>query len=399
VFKRPTRLTEQIAMQQVVKQSDRTVWWLAIVATLTSIASFIYFDRAGDILAYKDSISHMEIARRVIDSPTTGFGQLGGVWLPLPHILMVPFVWNNALYYSGLAGSLSSMFSYVVASVFLYKIIRDLTGKTLPALAGTLVFMSNPNILYMQSTPMTELLLFACMVVAVYYVQRWIKTSRYQYLVGAGTAIFFGTLARYEAWILLATLTIVVIVVAWRRHYSWQQAEGTTLMFLFFGALGVTAWLAWNQIIFGNALNFQDGPYAKPSLWVGRSDIAVGHWLIALKTYWFAMVDNLKLVVVVLMIVGLIVMVVKERLRLETLPAISLLVMFPFFVVALEKGQRPLHVAQITGDLYNVRFGLLMILPAAILIGYLVGLLANADFTRYAALSAAVGLAAFRGAT
>jgi hypothetical protein len=50
-------------------------------------------------------------------------------------------------------------------------------------------------------------------------------------------------------------------------------------------------------------------------------------------------------------------------------------VFFPFFVLALEKGQRPLHVPQISGNLYNVRFGLLMILPAAVVIGCAASLL------------------------
>ena len=44
----------------------------------------------------------------------------------------------------------------------------------------------------------------------------------------------------------------------------------------------------------------------------------------------------------------------------------------PFYVYALYAGQRPLHVMQIKGNLYNVRFGLLMVLPIAIFLGYLV---------------------------
>ena len=350
-------------------QSD--TWLLASIASLVSVLAWIYFSNRGDVLAYKDAVSHMEIARRIIDSPTTGFGQLGGVWLPMPHLLMLPFIWIDPLYYSGLAGSLVSMASYVVTSVLLYKILLDLTGSRLPAWVGALAFMVNPNVLYMQSTPMTELLLFACMAAMVYLVQRWIATDNYVYLLGSGAAAFVGTLTRYEAWILFAVLTGVVFLTTWRKGYGRVKVEGVMLGFLFVAGLGIVGWLGWDQLIFGNALYFQDGKYAKPSLWVGASDIAVGHWVIAAKTYWFAVVDNLSSVGVYVAIAGLVALVARTRLNLRTLPVLSLMVMVPFFVLALEAGQRPLHVLQVNGDLYNVRFGLIMALPAAIFVGYL----------------------------
>jgi hypothetical protein len=61
-------------------------------------------------------------------------------------------------------------------------------------------------------------------------------------------------------------------------------------------------------------------------------------------------------------------------LRPETIAPLALITFVPFYVYALYSGQRPLHVTQINGSLYNVRFGLLMVLPTAIFIGYLVTL-------------------------
>lgn len=367
------REREALAVPSEAPPKDRALRWLTVVATTVAIISFVYFDHQGTILAYKDAISHMEIARRVVDSPTTGFGQLGGVWLPLPHILMLPFVWNNTLYYDGLAGSLTSMACYVITTRYLYLIVRDLTGKVVAGLAAAVVFMANPNILYMQATPMTELLLFACMAGMVYYVQRWIQTEDKKYLIWAGITAFLGSLARYEAWVLLAALVVVIITVAVAKRFTREKTEGITLAFVFVGGLGILAWIVWNLLIFGNPLNFQDGQYAKPSLWVGNNEPSVGHIRVAANTYWIATADNLRLFTVVLAVIGLVVLVVRERLALRSLPSLSLLVMVPFFVLALYKGQRPLHVSQISGNLYNVRFGLLMILPAAIFIGYLVG--------------------------
>ena len=401
------------------QKRDQTSLWLALIAIVVSVLSFIYFSHQGTILSYKDAVSHMEIAKRIFNSPTPGFGQLGGVWLPLPHLLMLPFVWNNWLYYNGLAGSLSSMVSYIVASVLLYKIIFDLTSKKLPALTGAFVFMANPNILYMQSTAMTELLLFACMLGMVYSLQRWIRTEEKKYLLYAGIASFLGTLSRYEAWVLFAAMLVVMFYVGWRKQYGspyhlvrgvvqkrYRHQDnvlgGRFLAFLFVGGIGILGWVFWNDLILGNPLYFQDGQYAKPSLWVGKSDKVVGNWVASFHTYWYAMTDNLHLVIVVLMIVGLLVILVRGRLRHETLPALTLLVMFPFYVVALYEGQRPLYVSQVqhaafeTNNLLNVRFGLLMVLPASILIGYMV---AQLDWKRHGKVLCAVGCAAVAALT
>jgi hypothetical protein len=80
-------------------------------------------------------------------------------------------------------------------------------------------------------------------------------------------------------------------------------------------------------------------------------------------------------VLLVIALIGAIFMI-KNHLSKYTigriLPVASLLVIVPFFVCSLYSGQRPLHVMQVSGDLYNVRFGLIMLLPVSILIGYLV---------------------------
>lgn len=368
---------------------------VAIAATLVSLLAFAYFYSQGTILAYKDAVSHLEIARRVIDSPTPGLAQLGGVWPPLPHLLALPFVGFDQLYFTGFAGSFVSMASYVITAVLLYKIVHDLTGRTLAGVIGAAVFALNPNVLYMQATPMTELPLFVCMAGLVYGVQRWIRTDKYQYLVGAGLAGLAGTLTRYEAWVLLAAMVLVVGFTAWRKRYPGGKIEDTILAFLLFGAAGIVGWLLWNQLIFGDPFNFIGGEYAKPSLWVGADEPSLGDWPTALATYWYATIGNVTPVFAVLAAVGLVVFVVSRRAAIHTWPVLATLVPFPFFVVALYSGQRPLHVQEISSDLYNVRFGLLMILPVAVLVGYLAGVLARTSRTFAAVGSGAIVVLVF----
>ncbi len=367
-IERPARRTAQAPAKPA---HDRVARRLAIVASVVSIAAFAFFYAKGDILAYRDAISHLEIAQRVFEGSTPGPAQLGGVWLPLPHVLMLPFVWINALYYSGIAGSIVSMAAFVVTTVFLYKITYTLSGRKLAGIVSAIVFMANPNVLYLQSTPMTEVLLFACMAGLVYGAQRWAQTENPRYLMGAGVAGLLGTLTRYEAWVLLAAIAIVLLIVARRRGYGRTKTEGLTLVFLYIGAIGPIGWVVWNWLLFNNPLAFQEGTYAKPSLWVGTGELAVGNWWVSSQTYFYAVLDNIWPAVAILAALGMVAALVKGRPFINFLPAFSLLTLFPFFVLALYLGQRPLHVLQLESNLYNVRFGLLMVLPASIFIGYL----------------------------
>jgi len=68
---------------------------LTRLAAVISFGALIFYYRQGAILLYGDAVAHINIARRVIDSRTPGLFQLGTVWLPLPHVLNIPFVAND----------------------------------------------------------------------------------------------------------------------------------------------------------------------------------------------------------------------------------------------------------------------------------------------------------------
>jgi hypothetical protein len=92
---------------------------VALLASVASVVSYAYYSQQGLTLAYSDSISHMMIARRVFASSTPGLAQLGTVWLPLNHILMLPFAWNDTLFRDGFAGTFPSMVAYVVSATYM----------------------------------------------------------------------------------------------------------------------------------------------------------------------------------------------------------------------------------------------------------------------------------------
>ncbi len=99
---------------------------VAALAAIASLLAFLYYYRAGEILLYGDAVAHMHIARRVFDSKTPSIFQLGTVWLPIPHLLILPFVVPMKLWQSGVGGSLYSMVSYVLATAGIFRLAQRL---------------------------------------------------------------------------------------------------------------------------------------------------------------------------------------------------------------------------------------------------------------------------------
>jgi hypothetical protein len=246
-----------------------------------------------------------------------------------------------------------------------------LTGSKVAGVVGTAVFALNPNVLYMQATPLTELLLIACIAATIFHLMRWCETDDYRDLAKTSVSVLLATLTRYEGWVLFLAVSVLIVYVLIRRRESYAHIEGRLLFFGFVGGSGIVGWLVWNVVIFHNVLYFQDGEYVKPSV-VIHGEKAIGSWVTSLKSYFIAMTDNVGMIALVLAAIGLGLYLYRTRLRPPSVAPLASLVFVPFFIVMLYAGQRPIHVTQVDGSLYNVRYALMMILAVSIFIAVLV---------------------------
>ena len=121
----------------------------------------------GLTLSHYDARGHLVVARRIVDSITPGWQQIGAVWLPLPHLLNALPVQVDLLYRTGASAVAISIASYAITTAAIAWMVRRLTGSAPAAVAGAAVFALNPNVVYLQSTPMTEPLLLATTTIAV----------------------------------------------------------------------------------------------------------------------------------------------------------------------------------------------------------------------------------------
>ena len=89
---------------------------LAVVALVVGLAAWVFYLNEGLVLAHYDAKAHLVVARRVIDSLTPGWRQIGAVWLPLPHLIQILPTQMDLLYRTGAFGSLLSIVCFGVAA-------------------------------------------------------------------------------------------------------------------------------------------------------------------------------------------------------------------------------------------------------------------------------------------
>jgi hypothetical protein len=351
-------------------------WAVALLATGMSVAFYAWYASRGLTLAYNDAISHMMIARSVLASRHPGLSQLGSVWPPLAHVLMLPLIWNDTLFRAGFAGSLPSMVAYVVASVYMYRLGRLLFTSRVAGLVAALVFMLNPSMLYMQATPMTELDLNCALVLAVYYAMHWAQVEHPADLVKSAGAAAAATLVRYDGWALAAALALLVGYVAWRR-WGRRGAESHLLLYGILAFAGCAGWLLYQQVIFGNALLFFTGPYSAQSQF-NRDALRADTYhnpVLSAHVYGQAVLDGAWWPLAALSVVGLAWWVWCHGRRLRAAPAYSVLSPFAFNCLSMVMGITSLWTPEIaisgSRGYFNERFFLVMIPAIALFLAYL----------------------------
>ena len=217
--------------------------------------------------------------------------------------------------------------------------------------------------------------MYMMILLAVLGLVRWVQSDRYQYLLLASASVFALTLVRYEGWIMAMALIGVVGYVCVRKGYALvkgdQRGQGTTLAFAFLPVLGIGGWMLWNRLIFGDWLNWLHGQYSSQDQVNSLVLNQVGNLDVAALTYWYGMVHILTVPLVGLAAIGLAVMLVKERLSPLFAVIVSTLVPGVFLVYGLYSGGQPMQVAEIDGSIYNLRFGVVMLIPVSIFVGYL----------------------------
>lgn len=198
-------------------------------AALAALAAVVVYATHGLTLSHYDGRAHLVVARRIVDSLTPGWHQIGAVWLPLPHLInLVPVQWDWAYRTGGSAIALSVICMGVSAFASARLLLRA-TGSYLAGAITAALLVTNANVLYLHATPMTEPLLYALAFLGVERLDAWLRDPS-RPAASAGIWIFLLCLTRYEGWMLTAAaMGLALVALVDRRDRVWGLRRWASL--------------------------------------------------------------------------------------------------------------------------------------------------------------------------
>ncbi|HUA16973.1 MAG TPA: hypothetical protein VMG31_16890 [Verrucomicrobiae bacterium] len=376
---------------------DSQISLLVWLSACISVLSFLFYYRNREIMLYGDAVAHINIARRVFDSLTPGLLQLGTVWLPLPHLLMIPFLISNQMWQRGVGGSIPSMAAYLFAVAGVFRLVRDAllrSGDDLSRLAASaaawaaaLLLAANPNLIYMQTTAMGEALYLAFFIWSVVYFAEFVR-GRQNALTRCGLCLGAACLTRYDGWFLAAAMACVIVALAIRPSEPGPGASvisrRAAVRFVLLAAAAPALWLAYNGIVYRNPLEFENGPYSAKAIEL-RTQTAgnPGHpgsgnpvlaELYFVKSGEITVASNPWLERTwVLLAFAALVFASMSSTRKSYWPLLLILVPLPFYALSVAYGGVPIFVPDWWPfSRYNVRYGLQLLPAFAAAVGILV---------------------------
>jgi hypothetical protein len=343
---------------------------LGAAALVTGLAAALWYARAGLTLSHYDAKAHLVVSRRILDSLTPGWEQIGAVWLPLPHLVNMLPVQIDYFYQTGAFAVALSILQHAVTATALAATVLALTASRTGAALTAALYALNPNVLYLQSTPMTEPLLFALTALQVFLFTRWILAGRLIVPSDVGWVTVLACLTRYEAWPITAACIAGAAYAWWRRGQPVGAVARTMGRLSLYPILTVVAFLCFSRITVGEWF-VSSGFFVPDETLRGQPvhvvekilegiELITGTWL-------------LRATAIALLAVGGLVLASAGR-------AAMALTLAPFAAAALP------FAAYLSGHPFRMRYEIPLVVACALVVGASVGLL------RRVAPIAAVGL-------
>ena len=381
--------------QAAARRGDMDTALVFAFAGLASLLAFLFYFQRGDVLLYGDAVAHINIARKVFDSQTPGPLQLGTVWLPLPHLLMIPFLFSNWMWITGLGGAVPSMVAYVFLVGGVFRLVRSALSRyvdmganvSAAACFAAAIVGLNPNLLYLQSTAMTEVLYLSLFTWAVVFFVEFVNRTlasesdlslaARSKLMRCAWCVAAAEWTRYDGWFLAAVLGLSVVGVLHRfRHLS--GGKRIAVKFILVVSAPALLWLVYNAVVYRNPLEFATGPYSAQSIerktavpgyppHPGTKDPAIA------AVYFFksAQVNmaegGWERIWVLLLVLGIVACAGSSR---GLKPLLLLLVPLPFYVLSVAYSGVPVFVPPWWPfSYYNVRYGVQLVPAFAVMTG------------------------------
>ncbi|MFA5405630.1 MAG: glycosyltransferase family 39 protein [Ignavibacteria bacterium] len=360
----------------ILNSNKRQLILVIIISAVAGlIAQYISFSDEY-IFAYRDSIYRLDASRRFIDAVNPGiFNQIGTVWLPLPNFIMFPLASINFLWKTGLAGSIVNFIAFIINAIAIFYTIKLLTENKIAQYAGLLLFILNPNILYFQTTPMSEQIYITFFSLSIYYLIKWNKTKITKDIFFAGVFTAMASCTRYDGWTLAVATAVIIFIIS---IYTKQGFIKNIFYYLFPTAIVIIWWLVHNYIYYSDALEFMRGQfstYFQLKYYESAGRLLTKHnFSLSLKVYYFDLYLYSGWLTLALSLSGFLYYVYKNKLRVNSFLVYLSLIAIPTTLLFLYAGQVIIEIPQSEPQGYfNSRYGLYAIPGLVIFAGIFVG--------------------------
>ncbi len=335
---------------------------VGLAAALAGLASAAVSSASGLALSHYDAKAHLVVARRILDSITPGWEQIGAVWLPLPHLLNMLPVQVDVFYRTGASAIALSIAALGLGAAAITAIILRLTGSRAGALLGAALFVANPNVLYLHGTPMTEPLLFGLTLVCAWLMTDWATGGRLEFPRRTGWWLVAACLTRYEAWPIVGALVPLALFAAWRRGTPLAALARPARQMMAYPVGAVIAFVILSRATVGEWFVTGGFYVPDPSL-LGHPGVVLEHILEGTRALGGPWLVRLALAAVA----GLALAALRWR------QAAALLVPLALFAAA----ALPFY-AFVSGHPFRIRYEIPIVVASALAIGLGVGLLRRA---------------------
>jgi len=379
-------LSEAERQRLTLRSETFVVAWSALLLSLLALS---YCYSRNLLLLYGDAVAHLGIARRIVDSIEPGFRQMGSVWLPLPHLLLLPFVARLSWWQSGLAGAFPSMGAYVLGAAGIYRLARQwLTPQA--SLVALVFFALNPGLVYTQTTAMNEPLFLTEMIwtslLLVEY-QRALDSDEIRraarLLIVTGMVLVGAVFTRYDGWIFAAFAWLVALLPMLNRRHWRTQAGGAFVLFTVMLAVAPLLWMGYCARQFGDPLDFMRGPYSAKAIDARTTKPGSAHYpgwhSMPVAALYFLKAAELGAVVArcanllfLMSVAGTVAAAIRWRGKV-ILPALLLWVPLPFYAYSVAYGSVPIFIPLWwPHSFYNTRYGMEMLAVFSLALAFLV---------------------------
>jgi hypothetical protein len=340
-------------------RTHRTPVVISVAAAIWGMIAAVRYHRLGLTLAHFDARAHLVVARRIFDNLIPGWQQVGAVWLPFPHLLNAFPVQIDYFYRTGYFAVAISILSMAVASWASAMLILRTTGSWVGGACAAALLMLNPDVLYLQSTPMSEPVLFGTTFLAVALTAEWAADAARTSSRAAGWALVAAALSRFEAWPIIAMLILLSVL---------SLAAGSTpLSTALRRVRGLALWPLWAVAAFLVDSKITVGRWFVASGFFIPENAALGHPWLAWAQVWHAFLDLTGPVLPWIAVAGAVLIVVTAVRQRERAPLILVLSLAASAVLP--------WGAYVRGHPVILRYGVPLVAACAAIIGAAIALL------------------------